>query len=1312
MNIRNKIKSHIAIYALLTITISPIASGETSEEISYFNQAGLEHIKALSSLPRTQEHTIPKGRINLNELSEQGKIKSSQLIVKFKNTVTAVTPQFNPVLQRYSIENIASFYSPSKILAAYKDAFSRLKVISFTKGTNINLAFQQLQEDPDVEYVSPNFTFSLQAAPNDIESRQWSLNNTGQDVIYSDYDGSELRRQGKSDADIDAPEAWDIRHDASNTVIALIDTGMDYNHEDLAANIWSNPGEIAGNGIDDDGNGYIDDIHGYDFADNDPDPMDTIVNYNYENPHQWIPGDFSTGGHGTHCAGIIAATGNNGKGITGVTWNTQIMVLKIFGDGEPFAFTSDIVSAILYAADNGAKISNNSYGSTAPNSEWANAGNKPLFDAISAANDAGMLFVAAAGNNAADLNQNAFTSPAGLELPNIISVAASDENDELASFSNFGSSLVDITAPGVDIYSTFPGNTYRNMSGTSMAAPLVAGAAALIFEQNTSLTPAEIKAILMNTSDQVESLANASSSGGRLNAHNALSSLSAADGESCESYTTTNDSHVSAGRAYKESAGQTCWGTFCWGGTTTYYATGSDESLGTSGYSNATLYENEPGIYSEKENCQIGGAFDAPPVITLHGDAEKYILIGTQYLLPNIEATATDREDGDITSSITSSGTFNTNEPGRYLITYSAEDSFGNKAAPITRAINVIEHAYAPGIIINGPACNGWFCSVQKMEKGTQYQEFGYTAFDLLDGDLTEEVYFASDNMEDTTTEGIRFLDYRVKNSNGIEGRSVNGAIRLVAVLDAEQPHIWLRNPEGGSFFKYANEFYTWKRPNGDTSWYYSPSFSIVDMKTDRFYDPQYTEEGMDYTGMGTFTISGREEVDYNTIGSYTVTYTTTDSDGNTATAEQLIHVVEDINPPQITLLGETELTVEIGDFYQDPWFTVIDDLDYYPRNERRYYNASGEEIENPFSGRTLTEGSFTIEYLAEDGAGNQAEPRYRTVNVIRSHWDHAPIFESWRIKNFADAKISGTTFDIDGDLNRVEIEFDGDDNWILADGLETFEYIPNFYGRRQVRFRIVDDNDNMTISDTHDFYPTAPVIIESRNLEISGSSITVSGTASDDEDDITQIQIKLDWGDWKNCSGTTSYTCTIEDIELGEHYYRIRGKDAHGVTYSETPRHYFDIEPGLPQIDSYDYSFEGDTLRVTGNASDTDGDLETILLFVVGGDNYECTGTTSFTCEMPGLIDGFEYNIVLEARDSLDNRSAPIVFSFTYEAEDTQSCYTSTNSEHADTGRAELRYNILVYANGSGDYLGLGSGETSLRETEPGVWSKVDNCN
>ena len=244
-------------------------------------------------------------------------------------------------------------------------------------------------------------------APDDPQfGNQWGLNNTDQS-------------SGLVDADIDAPEAWDVRTTGGGLKVAVIDTGIDYTHPDLAANIWTNPGEIPGNGIDDEGNGYIDDVHGYDFANNDGDPLDDM-------------------GHGTHVAGTIAAVGNNGMGVTGVVWgDVQLVALK-FLDANGSGSISNAIRAINYCVANGITISNNSWGS--------GVGFLALRDAIKTAGDAGHLFVASAGNDSDDADI-APTFPAAFDLNNIISVAATDRFSQLASFSNYGKSSVDIV-PG------------------------------------------------------------------------------------------------------------------------------------------------------------------------------------------------------------------------------------------------------------------------------------------------------------------------------------------------------------------------------------------------------------------------------------------------------------------------------------------------------------------------------------------------------------------------------------------------------------------------------------------------------------------------------------------------------------------------------------------------------------------------------------------------------------------------------------------------------------------------------------------------
>ena len=325
---------------------------------------------------------------------------------------------------------------------------------------------------PGFRYVEPDFIISLDATtPNDPSFPSlYGLNNTGQ-------------TGGTLDADIDAPEAWDLTIGSRSIVVGVIDTGVDYTHPDLAANIWTNPGEIAGDGIDNDGNGYVDDVHGYDFVNNDGDPMDD-------------------NGHGTHVSGTIGAVGNNAVGVAGVNWQVQIMGLK-FLDSNGSGPTSAAVSALNYAT-----MMRNNYGVNIrlTNNSWGGgAFSQALSDAITASGNAGMLFVAAAGNSASN-NDATPSYPASYNLPNIIAVAATDQNDALASFSNYGATSVDLAAPGVSILSTYPNNTYSSMSGTSMATPHVSGAAALAWSYAPGATYQQIRDALFDGVDPLPGL--------------------------------------------------------------------------------------------------------------------------------------------------------------------------------------------------------------------------------------------------------------------------------------------------------------------------------------------------------------------------------------------------------------------------------------------------------------------------------------------------------------------------------------------------------------------------------------------------------------------------------------------------------------------------------------------------------------------------------------------------------------------------------------------------------------------------------------
>jgi subtilisin family serine protease len=295
---------------------------------------------------------------------------------------------------------------------------------------------------------------------------------------------------------ISAPTAWDNWQGDANFTVAVIDTGIDYNHEDLKDSIWKNTKEIAGNGVDDDSNGYIDDVQGWNFYWVNNNPMDG-------------------NGHGTHCAGTVAGKGNNAIGVAGVSWNAKLMAVKVLGD-DGSGFNFDIYDGIMYAVNNGARVTSNSYGGGGASALIASA--------LTAAKNKGVLFIAAAGNeSAAAASYPAYYSKT---YDNVLAIASTDPTDGLSSFSNYGDG-VNIAAPGRDILSTVPNNGYQSYSGTSMATPHVAGLATLLWSKQPSMTYLQIKDAIMTTGDAVPALVGKVDTGTRINAAKALDKVMA-----------------------------------------------------------------------------------------------------------------------------------------------------------------------------------------------------------------------------------------------------------------------------------------------------------------------------------------------------------------------------------------------------------------------------------------------------------------------------------------------------------------------------------------------------------------------------------------------------------------------------------------------------------------------------------------------------------------------------------------------------------------------------------------------------------------
>lgn len=419
-------------------------------------------------------------------------VHASRILARYKSGITSQTAASVSALVQANVSVRRQFSRlPNLVVLEANGIPAPDSASAGVRANALTARIQALRNSGLFEYVEPDYTVHALAQPDDSRFQDgtlWGLRNLG---------GS----GGVIGADINAVQAWDITTGSTNVVVAVIDTGVRYTHQDLVAQMWRNPGEIPGNGIDDDENGYIDDIHGINAITGSGDPMDDET-------------------HGTHCAGTIGAQANGGGGHVGVTWQVRIMALK-FLSASGFGQTSDALECLNYAVAMGAKISNNSWG--------GGPYNPALYDALVAARSAGHLFIAAAGNEASN-NDLIPSYPANYELDNIISVAALDRADRLAVFSNYGQNTVHLGAPGVAIYSSTANtdSSYGLLSGTSMAAPHVTGVAALILAQTPTATYNEIRERILISTVPINAMAGRSTTGGRLNAYNAL--LAAPDG--------------------------------------------------------------------------------------------------------------------------------------------------------------------------------------------------------------------------------------------------------------------------------------------------------------------------------------------------------------------------------------------------------------------------------------------------------------------------------------------------------------------------------------------------------------------------------------------------------------------------------------------------------------------------------------------------------------------------------------------------------------------------------------------------------------
>ena len=366
----------------------------------------------------------------------------------------------------------------AKVIEKFAElGWQRVKIPS---GQTVDETIERYRKLEGVVGVQPNFYYQLLATPND--------------AMFGSLYGM---------TKISAPAAWDLSTGSSNVVVANIDTGIRYTHQDLAANMWTNPGEVNNNSIDDDGNGFVDDYYGWDFRYNDADPLDQH-------------------GHGTHTSGTIGAVGNNSLGVVGVNWNVRLMAIKIYSPTGTDTTSAMLISAyqyVLLMKNRGVniRVSNNSYGGCPETCGFDQA----TKDAIDALGNAGVLNVFAAGNSGTN-NDITPHYPSNYTSPSVLAVGGSNSTD--ARIYNYGAVSVDLAAPASGILSTTSGSdsTYGNSSGTSMSTPHVAGAAALLSAHNPSLSVASLKATLLNTVDVLPQFQGFNKTGGRLNVGNAL----------------------------------------------------------------------------------------------------------------------------------------------------------------------------------------------------------------------------------------------------------------------------------------------------------------------------------------------------------------------------------------------------------------------------------------------------------------------------------------------------------------------------------------------------------------------------------------------------------------------------------------------------------------------------------------------------------------------------------------------------------------------------------------------------------------------
>jgi len=816
-------------------------------------------------------------------------------------------------------------------------------VLTFKDGIDIQSMIKDLESRDEVEYAEPNYIVTI--SDNEfVESDTYRLNQVEDYLTPNDPLFSELDAIIKANID----QVWEeYGTDANDQIVAVIDTGIDYNHPDLAENIWVNEAEFNGiPGEDDDGNGKLDDIHGYNFVglDGDVDPMDTQS-------------------HGTHVAGTIGALGDNGVGVTGVAWKVKLMALKVCP--SRFCNTAAMIQAVEYAVQNGASVINLSIGGAY--SKTAEA----VYEVASQS----AIIVASAGNNSACIGPDPCpdgTSPIP-KFPgayaSVVGVADSKESDSW--FSNYdqdgpinsgydGNFNYEVKADGDGTYSTIPeslGNgLYAPYSGTSMASPLVAGAVALYKQIRPQDSNGTVISNLIHTSSEdngIDLLAALEASPEpilRIRNTYFSDNYSFEPGEIIELIPEIKNfwgpsSDIRIGLELENSdsnkaeiiTGEVQLGAL--GSYETLYDTDNPLKIKISDVVGSevpiqiiiSVWDGPDSNYISSSTYTITTAADnTPPVITLIGDQTITVQVFETY---NDEgATAEDNFDGDITSSIQVNNSVNTDVLGTYTVTYNVTDNAGNEAAEVQRTVNVVDTT-VPEITLIGD-------ELIKIIVGTEYEDAGATAEDNYDGDITTEIN--TTNEVDFNSIGTYTISYNVSDSSGNEATEVT---RIVEVLppDTEAPVITLL---------------------GDAT-------LEIEVGSD-YVDEGATAED-DFDGDISTQIVVENLPDTSVLGTYIITYNVQDAAGNEA--QEVIRAVDvvDTTIPVINLKGNQTETIEVNSSYVDAGATASDNYDgVITANIVKEGIVNENEV-----------GSYLITYDVSDSSGNKAEQVTRIVNVV-----------------------------------------------------------------------------------------------------------------------------------------------------------------------------------------------------------------------------------------------------------------------------------------------------------------------------------------